>query len=474
MMLLKFRAISTLRGTASRIGLGVALGLMVGLPTIAGAPSTAQALSLDEAIAIAVGGHPRVYGAKAAEEVAADTVDVERATYFPEINAFTGSGYVRTDNPGTRDRNGVGSTHRGPVNVLGRTDATVTLTQRIFDGFETLSRTRSAEHSAESAGFDVRDAAEDIAVRAVQAYINVLRDRDIILLGEANVAKHREVHEKVTERFESGAGSEVDVFQADSRLALAENRLREQRSNLRISETDFLEAVGQMPEDLDVPANPADAVPATEEDGVNTAWDNNPEIKSAAAIVESRRDDIDVARSPYWPTLNLEASHTWDKDADPNARGIGNTTEVILRLRYNLYRGGADKARTARAKESASQTLQREFEIRRLIEERMRVDYNEISVARDQVPIIEQRVMATERVLEGYTEQFELGLRSLLDVLDVENELFTARVSLVEAEFRYTFAHYQLLSDAGMLLNTVGVVRPESSVPFEEETMASQ
>ena len=73
----------------------------------------------------------------------------------------------------------------------------------------------------------------------------------------------------------------------------------------------------------------------------------------------------------------------------------------------------------------------------------MRVDYNEISVARDQVPIIEQRVMATERVLEGYTEQFELGLRSLLDVLDVENELFTARISLVEAEFRYTFAHYQ-------------------------------
>ena len=299
MMLLKFVAISTLRGTASRIGLGVALGLMVGLPTIAGAPSTAQALSLDEAIAIAVGGHPRVYGAKAAEEVAADTVDVERATYFPEINAFTGSGYVRTDNPGTRDRNGVGSTHRGPVNVLGRTDATVTLTQRIFDCFETLSRTRSAEHSAESAGFDLRDAAEDIAVREVQAYINVLRDRDIIMLGEANVAKHREVHEKVTERFESGAGSEVDVFQADSRLALAENRLREQRSNLRISETDFLEAVGQMPEDLEVPANPADAVPATEEDGVNTAWDNNPEIKSAAAIVESRRDDIDVARSPY-------------------------------------------------------------------------------------------------------------------------------------------------------------------------------
>ena len=104
----------------------------------------------------------------------------------------------------------------------------------------------------------------------------------------------------------------------------------------------------------------------------------------------------------------------------------------------------------------------------------MRVDYNELSVARDQVPIIEQRVMATERVLEGYTEQFELGLRSLLDVLDVENELFTARVSLVESEYRYKFAHYQLLSDAGTLLTTVGVEPPAESVPFEQEAMTSQ
>ncbi len=476
MTLLKFRTISALRSTASRIGLGVALGLMVGLPTIAGAPSTAQALSLDEAIAIAVGGHPRVFGAKAAEGVAADTVDVERANYYPEINAFAGTGYVRTDNPGTADR-----ATRGPdmvpaagVNVLARTDATVTLTQRIFDGFETLNRTRSAEHSADAAGYDVRDAAEDIAVRAVQAYLNVLRDRDIILLGEANVAQHRDVLDKVSERFESGAGTEVDVFQAKSRLALADNRLREQRSNLRISETDYLEAVGQMPEDLDVPATPAGAVPATEEDGVQAAWDNNPEIKSAAAIVESRRNDIEVAKSPYWPTLNLELLHTWDKDADPTNRGIGNTTEALLRLRYNLYRGGADKAREARAKERASQTLQREFEIRRLIEERTRVNYNELSTSRDQVPIIEQRVMATEHVLEGYAEQFELGLRSLLDVLDIGNELFSARVSLVEAEYRYIFAHYQLLADVGMLLNVTGVEPPAESVPFEEEEMASQ
>ena len=474
MTFLKFRTMSTRRGTASRIGLSVALGLMVGLPTIAGAPSTAQALSLEEAIAVAVGGHPRVFGAKAAEEVEIDTVDIERATYFPEINATTGSGYVRTDNPGTADRGSRPADKGTVVNVLARTDASVQLTQRIFDGFETLSRTRSAEHVAVAAGFDVRDAAEDIAVRVVRAFLDVLQNRDIIMLGEANVAKHREVQDKVTERFEGGAGTEVDLFQAESRLALAENRLREQRSNLRISETDYLEAVGQMPEDLDLPANPADAIPATEEDGVAAAWENNPEIKSAAAIVDSRRDDIDVAKSPYWPQLNLEISHTWDKDADPTNRGIGQTTEAILRLRYNLYRGGADMARTSRAKERASQTIQREYETRRLIEERTRVNYNEISVARDQVPVIEQQVLATERVLEGYTEQFELGLRSLLDVLDVENELFGARVSLVEAEYRYMFAHYQLLSDAGLLLTTVGVAPPEEGMPYEEEEMASQ
>ncbi len=144
MTLLRIPTILTLRSTVSRIGLGVALGLFVGLPTVGGAPSTAQALTLDEAVAIAVGGHPRVFGAKAAEEVAVDTIDVERATYFPTIDANAGIGYVRTDNEGTADRTSRPPGDGSAVNVLPRYDASVRLTQRIFDGFETLSRTRSA------------------------------------------------------------------------------------------------------------------------------------------------------------------------------------------------------------------------------------------------------------------------------------------------------------------------------------------
>ena len=198
----------------------------------------------------------------------------------------------------------------------------------------------------------MRDAAEDIAVRAVQAYINVLRDRDIIMLGEANVAKHREVHEKVTERFESGAGSEVDVFQADSRLALPRTGCASSAAICGFPRPTFSKRSARCRKISEVPANPADAVPATEEDGVNTAWDNNPEIKSAAAIVESRRDDIDVARSPYLADAQPRGLAHLGQGRRSERRGIGNTTEVILRLRYTST-GAAPTRRARRAPRSA-------------------------------------------------------------------------------------------------------------------------
>lgn len=457
----------------SRTGVILASALLAALPLVFAAPSTASAATLEEAVAMAVTAHPRVFGAKAAEDEALDSIDVERSTFFPTVDVIAGTGYVRTDNTGTRDRGtrAVGTTT--VVNVLPRTDVRISLVQRIFDGFETISRTRSAEHVATASGFDVNFAADEIAVRAVQAYLNVLREREILALGKDNVAKHRDVLQNVTDRFDSGAGSEVDVFQAESRLALAESRLLEERSNLRIAEVDFLEAVGEMPADLDVPDNPSDAIPATVDDSFSAALGNNPELLSATAIVASRKEDISVAKSPFWPQINLELSHTWDEDADPTNRGIGNVSEFLVRLRYNLFSGGADRARTARAMSRASRTYLREAEIRRLIEEQIRTDFNELSVSRDQVPIVEARVMATSNVLDGYEEQFELGLRSLLDVLDLGNELFDTRVSLVEAEYRYKFAHYRLLTTTGTLLSTLGVSIP-AMIPAMEEEMAAQ
>ena len=367
---------------------------------------------------------------------------------------------MRTDNTGTRDRGSRPAAKDTDVELL-RTDVRISLVQRVFDGFDTIRRTRSAEHVATSTGFDVRFAADEVDVRVAQAYLNVLREREIIDLGVENVDKHRDVLQNVTERFDIGAGSDVDVSQAESRLALAESRLLEQRSNLRIAEIDYLEAVGEMPGDLDLPGNPTDAMPASVDDGFNTALANNPELLSATAIVDSRKEDISVAKAPFWPQINIELSHTWDEDADPTNRGIGNVTEALLRVRYNLYSGGADLARTERAMNRASRTMLREAEIRRLVEEQIRTDYNELSVARDQVPVVETRMMATTKVRDGYEEQFELGLRSLLDVLDLENELFDTRVSLVEAEYRYAFAHYRLLTTTGMLLSTLGVAVPE-------------
>ncbi len=416
---------------------------------------------------MAIEAHPRVLGAQAAETTAVENIGVERARYFPSFDLAVGGGWERTDTPGTRARNGPLNIENDPVNVAPRSDATISVEQMVFDGWQTLGRTRSAEHGAKAAGHDVDFAGEEIAIRVVDAYLEVLRNRERVMLAEANLAAHRGVLKDVTEKAETGAGSQVDVFQAEARTALSNTRLREEQSNLRNSEADYVEAVGEMPGELELPDPPADAIPASVDDALNDAVENSPELLSANSVSRSRKEDVNALKWPFWPRFDIVASHTYEKDDDPTNRGVSSQSRAQLRMTYNLYRGGEDRSRLNRAVERLGQTVHRAAEVRRLLEEQMRVDYNELNVARDQLPALEGRVMATDNTLGGYREQFDLGLRSLLDVLDVQNELLTASNALVDGEFRYRGAHYQILSTAGMLLKTLGVpvVAPKAKLP---------
>ena len=133
-------------------------------------------------------------------------------------------------------------------------------------------------------------------------------------------------------------------------------------------------------------------------------------------------------------------------------------------VRWNLFQGGANLANTRRLNEVASQAVQSEAEQRRLVVEQMRIDFNARQVASDRIPTLEDRVLAADLVVAAYRQQFQLGQRTLLDVLDVENELFQARVALVAGEFDYRVANYQMLSTIGTLGPALGVVAPEETM----------
>jgi adhesin transport system outer membrane protein len=434
------------------VGAAFAGAALLAIPTV-----QAQAMTLEESVRMAIESHPTVLAAEAGQRVREKQVDEARAPYFPDINGRAASGFERTNSPGTRGR-----ASRGPASIdssveILHTDSNISLRQMVFDGFETSNRTAAARTRVEAAGFQIRDSEEDIALQATQAYLSVLEGRDIVELAEENVRAHVEVHHDVRLRAQQGGGSIADVRQAEARLALAQTRLTELRGDLRDAESDFIETVGTMPDDLELPEPPEDAMPAGVEEAVEKSIAGNPAIRAATTTVVARRTDVEASNGVFWPRLDIELLAARNHNIQ-GSRGLEQNYQALGVLRWNLFRGGADLARKRRLAELASQSIQLEAEQKRLTEEQMRVDHNALQVAQDRLPTLEDRVLAADQVVVAYRQQFQLGQRTLLDVLDVENELFQARVALVQGEFDLREANYRVLATMGSLGPTLGVV----------------
>lgn len=140
-------------------------------------------------------------------------------------------------------------------------------------------------------------------------------------------------------------------------------------------------------------------------------------------------------------------------------------------MTYNLYRGGGDTARRRQTLALVAEAQQREGEIRRLVEQAIRVSYNAYQIASDRIPVLESHVGSSKRALDAYYEQFNLGERILLDVLNVENEVFGARSNLVNGQFAVLTGFYRILASTGRLLQSLDVAAGLPAGDDDEDAM---
>lgn len=432
----------------------------------------AMAMTLEEAIKVAVDSHPSVLVQKSGKAQMEQDIKEAQARYRPSLDVRLTSGFGAFNNNATRFRRtrGVG----GPSGVRAwHNEARIELEQMLFDGFETPNLVEAARYRTEVTKHQIRDAEQGIALRVTEGYLEVLRTREIIDLAMDNLQAHVDTLDDVRFRFEEGVGNQADVLQAESRLAFATDRALRQKGELRAAEADFHEAVGVLPDQLDLPDTPANAIPVSLDEAITRALAGNPAGRAAEVAIDARRADAEAAEGPFMPRFDLELSAQHETNT-AGVRSSGNSYQALAVMRFNLYRGGTDTAKLRRAREFTSQTMLRLRETNRLIEEQIRIDWNELKTAKSRLPQLEARVLAAAQVVSAYVQQFELGQRTLLDVLDVRNELFVARVGLVEGEYEVLFAHYLLLETLGDLLKTYGIesqAYAEAVPPVEYPTL---
>jgi adhesin transport system outer membrane protein len=430
--------------------------LAICIPVILGLSTAASATTLQEAVDITIKTHPDILAASNERNAVSEEVNQALAGYRPTIDLAVGTGWESSDNPTSRTTYGHRNVH------MNRDEASIQLRQMLFDGMATQNEVRRQEARTESRAYGVFGASENTALEATQAYIDVLRVQKLVDLATTNFEAHERTHDQIKLRSDRGVGRKADLDQSQGRLALARANLIAEQSNLRDAETNYLRVVGVAPESLSDPATPSSLIPATLEEAIAQGLGNHPTLKSAEADVESAHAQYDTAQSPFYPRIDLELGATANNDLD-GVDGHNNDVTAMIRLRYNLLNGGKDSARSEETAHLINQAAEIRNNTHRQVEQSVRLSWNALQTVNTQIGYFEQYVDSSEKSRDAYQQQFSLGQRTLLDLLDSENEVFTARQNLVNAQYDQLYSMYRILNSMGALLQGLEVGLPEAA-----------
>ncbi|WP_290798698.1 TolC family outer membrane protein [Halomonas sp.] len=427
--------------------LPLAAAVAQGLPPGLARPGTTD---MTEVVRQALTTNPEVHAAWNGLRAAGNDVGVARGNYLPSIDAAAGIG--------REDRQ---SDQRGSYET---TFAELTLSQMIWDGFATRSEVERLDRAKLVRYYELLGASENVALEASRAYLDVSRYRELVRLAQDNYADHLRVFNQIEERVQSGTGRGVDLEQISGRLALAESNLMTEASNLHDVTARYQRIVGQLPaENLASAPQLDNRLPPSVAEAVNLAFQGNPEFHAAIENIEASRAEQAGTRAGFQPRLDLRGrTGTYDSsdgNFDPQGRRDRHSIELVASM--NLYRGGSDLASFRAASDRVEQSINQREVVCHNIRQTTQIAYNDTRRLREQMQYLNQHRQSIDRVRGAYQQQFDIGQRTLLDVLDSENEFFEASRAFVNAQYDVSLADARTLAAMGQLMPTLGVVRDD-------------
>jgi len=430
-------------------------------------PSISQGQSLEEAVATTFDTHPDLRAAYTRFKASEKQVEQAQAAYLPTIDATAGIGYEYTDSPSTRRTD-------DDTEELTRRELGIGLTQELFSGFHTQSEVERTSSATSAEQWRLYAAAEDLALEVSQIYLTLIEAEQLVALSEKNFSSHEEIYEQIKERTEAGFGSSADLSQIEARLANAHSNLIAAQNNYLDNQATFYRVVAQQPENLVIPYPDSYLLPATKEEGLQIALKNHPVIKSAFNDIDAANAQHEAAKSSYYPQvwIDLDANFNDNLDGEDGRSGDvgGENNEVVamLRLSYNIYSGGRDDAFAKETAYQMNEAKELNRSVQRDVTEGFILSWNAYEQLNLQKKYIKMNVIASKNTQMAYQEQFKLGQRSLLDLLDTENELFEARRDYLSSEFSEIAAQYRIINAMGLLVDALRVTRPNSWLGEEQ------
>ncbi len=400
--------------------------------------------------------HPEVRAKYHEFQSALEGQTAARAAYFPRVSATASYSHEYR--------------HGGAGATSNRWDGFgdgLELRQLIFDGFRTRNDVKQAGFEKLARFYDLLTVSDATAFAAVEAYVDMQRYRRLESLARQNLTLHDSILSQIGERVSAGVGRRVDLEQASGRRALAHSNLMTEMANLRDVQQRFLRITGMLPTEFLQPVPVvADRLPLMPTN-FNESLRRNPDLLSKHAALLAADAGIASSKGAFFPTFELVASSGLGQAASSAGQRDARGSSVELLMRYNLFSGGADSARVrqATAQSYAARDI-RDYTCRNA-QQNLAVAWNNIISLNEKVPYLREHESATTKVRDAYRQQFQIGERSLMDLLDTENELFDARRVLSNAVHDVTLAQYRWLALSHELLPALSLQSAAGDIPEE-------
>jgi adhesin transport system outer membrane protein len=333
------------------------------------------------------------------------------------------------------------------------------LRQMIFDGFGTSSEVKRLGHANRVRYYELQSAMQNTTLEFMRAYIDTLRYRELSQYAKENYVVHKQLFDRIQERVSAGVARKVDLEQASGRLALAEANLLTETTNLHDVTARIQRLYGELPPDtLEAPTFYNAGVEPSSAEALKVAYNQNPDLLSTIEDIQASKDEIKTRESRYYPKLDLQARKNLGVSND--GRFSSSAADLLeLTMNFNLFNGFSDQNAIKQTAEKLNNS--KDLRDKACVDTRQIVviAYNDIQQLKEQEKYRTQHKNSIENAREAYRKQFDIGQRTLLDLLDTENEYFQAKRALANTQYDIQTAYARTYAGQGELLSKIGAAR---------------
>ena len=375
--------------------------------------------------------------------------DVAAGNFLPHLDAQAGINRERHNDPLL-------------LNNYNSHSQSITLSQMIYDGFATSSEVDRLDHNRLVKLYELYDVTESTTLEVVRAHLDVLRYRKLVEFAEENYVQHRALYDQLLSKAQAGVGRRVDLEESAGRLALAEANLLSETSNLHDVSARYQRLVGTKPaQTLVEPAGLDKDLPPELSTALQISNSANPAVLAAIENIRASDSDASGHRSAFQPRVDVRLSSLRGSNINNE---IGDSTDKTAQvvLSWNLFNGFSDRAKLHQLAEQINMSRDYRDKVCRDNRQTLEIAYNDKRKIAELLKYLDQHQLSIEKARDAYRQQFDIGQRTLLDLLDTENELFQAKRAYVEAEYDQQIAFARVQAGMGNLFRALQLSRPDA------------